>query len=88
MSISIDLQRRLLFIVHRGLVEVRLLAQAGKNTQAYDLADALEPIPGWIVLWKEEHLDDVRANIATYAAKYPDAFGYLDFLDKFDPPPF
>ena len=31
-----------LFILHRGLVELRLLAPAKKHTQIHDLADAME----------------------------------------------
>ena len=88
MTTPTDLQRRLLFIVHRGLVELRLLAQAGKTAQAYDLADALEPLPAWLAAWKEEYVDDVRSNLDTYAKKYPDAFEYLAYLDKYDPPQF
>jgi hypothetical protein len=78
----------LLFILHRGLVEARLLAQAGRQQQVFDLADALEPLPGWLAAWKDEYVARVRENLETYAAKYPDAFGYLDFIDKYDPPRF
>jgi hypothetical protein len=62
-----DVHRRLLFILHRCLVEVRLLAQAGKQQQVFDLADALEPLPGWIAAWKTEYLDAVRSNLTRYA---------------------
>ena len=88
MSTQVDLQRRLLFILHRGLVESRLLAQGGNQQQVFDLADALEPLPGWLASWKDEYLDAVRENLETYAAKYPNAFRYLDFIDKYEPPPF
>jgi hypothetical protein len=88
MSPPSDLQRRLLFILHRGLVEVRLLAQAGEQQQVFDLADALEPIPGWLASWRNEHLDAVRRDLVTYATRYPHAFRYFDYLDKFDPPSF
>jgi YD repeat-containing protein len=81
-----NIERRLLFILHRGFVEARLLAQAGKTQQVHDLADALEPLPGWIASWKDEYLEATRANLETYAAKYPDAFEYLVFIDKHDPP--
>jgi len=86
MTTSNNLQRRLLFILHRALVEARLLAQAGKMEQTFDLADALEPLPGWLASWKDEYLEVLRSNLKTYAAKYPDAFGYIDFIDKYDPP--
>lgn len=82
----VNIERRLLFILHRAFVEARLLAQAGKMQQVYDLADALEPLPGWIASWKDEHLEAVRTNLETYASKYPDAFRYLDFIDQHDPP--
>jgi hypothetical protein len=88
MSAPTDLERRLLFVLHRGLVESRLLAQAGKQQQMFDLADALEPLPGWLASWKDEHLDAVRENLRVYAGKYPEAFRYLDFIDNYDPPPF
>jgi hypothetical protein len=88
MSVPADLHRRLLFIVHRGLVEARLLAQAGKLEQLYDLADAMEPLPGWIASWKSEHLQAVRDNLATYAKRYPDAFEHIEYIDKQEPPDF
>jgi hypothetical protein len=88
MTIPNDLHRRLLFILHRGLVEARLLAQAGKQQQVFDLADALEALPGWMAAWSDDHLDDVRTDLRAYAAKYPDAFAYLDFIDRYDPPRF
>lgn len=86
MTIPSDIQRRLLFILHRALVEARLLAQAGKTQQVHDLTDAVEPLPGWMAAWKDEYLEAVRFNLETYLTKYPDAFGYLDFIDKYEPP--
>jgi hypothetical protein len=81
-----NLQRRLLFIIHRALVEIRLLAQAGRTQQAFSLADALEPLPGWLVAWRDEYLEEVHSNLETYASKYPDAFDYISFIDKHKPP--
>ncbi len=86
MTMPTNLQRRLLFILYRALVEARLLAQAGKAQQILDLADALEPLPGWMAAWKDEYLDAMRANLETYSKKYPGAFDYLDFIDKYEPP--
>lgn len=80
------IQRRLLFILHRALVEARLLAQAEKHQQVFDLSDALEQLPGWMVSWESRYLAELRRNLHLYAAKYPQAFCYLDYLDKFDPP--
>lgn len=83
-----DMERRLLFILHRGLVEARLLAQAGSCQQLYDLADAIEPIPSWIACWRDEYAQAVRLNLETYAAQHPNAFRYAEFLDEYEPPPF
>jgi hypothetical protein len=88
MNIPEDIHRRLLFVLHRGLVESRLLARAGKQQQVFDLADALEQIPGWMVTWDGNCLEDIRESIKTYEEKYPDAFRYSDYLDKYDPPRF
>ena len=86
MTPSAKIERRLLFVLHRGLVEIRLLTQSGKTQQAHDLADALEPFPGWIAAWKGEYLEAARSNLETYAAKYSDAFRYIDFIEKYEPP--
>ena len=82
-----ELQRRLLFIVHRGLVEARLLAQAKKHEQLFDLADALEPLPSYMDNWQDSNLEAIRFNLKTYQQKYPSpSFDYLRYLDV-DPPP-
>jgi len=82
-----ELQRRLLFIIHRGLVEARLLAQAQKHQQLFDLTDALEPIPGYMDRWEESHLEAIRFNLKIYRQKYPDStFDYLRYLDVDSPP--
>jgi hypothetical protein len=82
-----ELQRRLLFIVHRGLVEARLLGQAKKHEQLFDLADALEPMPGYMDNWDDRHLEIIRFNLMKYRDKYPSpSFDYLRYLDV-DPPP-
>ena len=82
-----ELQRRLLFIVHRGLVEARLLAQAKKHEQLFDLADALEPVPGYMDNWDDRHLEIIRFNLKKYRDKYPSpSFDYSRYLDV-DPPP-
>ena len=63
MTASKDLQRRLLFILHRGLVDARLLALGGNHAQLFDLADALEPLPGWLaaILPYDARCDALRA---------------------------
>ena len=80
-------QRRLLFILHRGLVESRLLAQGNKVEQLFDLADALEIIPGHVDQWDDRNLDAVRFSLKNYRDKYPSpSFDYLRYLD-IDPVP-
>jgi hypothetical protein len=80
-------QRRLLFILHRGLVEARLLAQAKSDQQLFNLADALESIPSYIDNWEDSHLEIIRFNLKAYRDKYPSpSFDYLRYLD-IDPLP-
>jgi len=82
------LNRKLLYILHRGWVEVRLLAQKNSITRIFDLADALEPITGYINNWKDEDLDAIRFNLTNYQEKYEKAncFDYVAVLDAEDPP--
>jgi hypothetical protein len=84
-----DLQRRLLYILHRGLVEIRLLAKSGQVDQAADLADLLEVIPGWLIdetkaLPRREIENDLKAH----EEKYARSFKYSDFIDRYEPPDF
>jgi hypothetical protein len=80
-------QRRLLFILHRGLVEARLLAQGKKIEQLFDLADALEIIPGHANRWDDRSLEVVRFSLKKYRDKYPSpSFDYLRYFDV-DPVP-
>jgi hypothetical protein len=82
-----ELRRRLLFVVHRGLVEARLLSQARNHAQIFDLADALEPIPGYIANWEDSHLEVIRFNLTKYRNAYPStSFDYPRYLEV-DPPP-
>ncbi|MBA4388268.1 MAG: hypothetical protein C0404_09830 [Verrucomicrobia bacterium] len=71
---------RLLFILHRGLVEIRLLAGACRNKQVSDLADALELIPGLLKDWHDGDMEQVRSLLKTYQDKYP--VGGFDFLAR------
>lgn len=80
-------QRRLLFILHRGLVEARLLAQGKKAKQLFDLTDALEIIPGQVDRWDDHNLEVIRFSLKKYRDKYPGpSFDYLRYLDT-DPVP-
>ena len=82
-----EIKRKLLFILHRALVEARLLAQAKKHDQLFDLADAFEPIPAYMDNWQDSHLEAIRFNLKTYRNKYPNpSFDYLRYLD-IDPTP-
>jgi hypothetical protein len=84
-----EMKLRLLFILHRGFVEARLLSAAGKASQVFDLADALELIPGMLKDWKVGDLDRIRDLLRVYQDKYP--IGGFDFtarLDDANPLPF
>ena len=81
-----DTELRLLYVLHRGLVEIRLLAGSNRNQQAFDLADALELIPGMIKNWHEGDMEQIRSLFRTYHDKYP--AGGFDFLVRLgDKPP-
>jgi hypothetical protein len=82
-----DLARRLLFILHWGLVEARNLALSAGHHQIADLADTLEILPGLIADWDGEKLDLVRSILKTYDEKYVGrGFVYSDYLGKYAPP--
>ncbi len=86
-SVQCDLRRRVLYVLHRGLVEARLLALSHKDQQLFDLADALEPLPGYLDDWHDEHLESIRFNMQTYQDKYPgESFDYVSHLEQYDPP--
>lgn len=86
-AIPDDLARRLLYILHRGLVQARNLALARGDEQIADLADALEILPGMMNCWNEGHLEMVRFVLKTYQDKYPGgSYDYLADLDKYAPP--
>jgi hypothetical protein len=81
-----DLRKRLLFILHRGLTEIRNLAGDGQQ-QIADLADALEILPGIIGHWQDDRLDMIRFVLQTYEDRYPGrAYDYLAYLEKYEPP--
>jgi hypothetical protein len=85
-----NIEKRLLFILHRGLVEIRLLAQAGKTEQIRDLADILEVMPGWLAEGSRvlPSPPEITAQLQRYEQKYPSSFNYSDFVDRYEPPPF
>ena len=84
-----NIKLRLLFILHRGFVEARLLAAANKSKQVFDLADALELIPGMLKNWHDGDLEQVRFLLKTYQERYPvGGFDFLARLDNQEPLPF
>ncbi len=79
---------RLLFILHRGWIEARLLAQGQHWQQLYDLTDALEPLPAALTRWNDEELEATRFNLTAYETKYLETtFQYSQYLDLTAPPP-
>jgi hypothetical protein len=82
-----DLARRLLYILHRGLIEVRNLALAAEQEQIADLADALEILPGMIDRWNDDSLTMARFVLETYQRKYPGGgYDHLATLEQYPPP--
>ena len=81
-----DIAKRVLYILHWGLVEARNLALCGKHQQIFDLADALETLPGELQNWKENSLEMIRFNLQTYESKYRgQVYEYLKYLEDEDP---
>jgi hypothetical protein len=79
---------RTLFVLHVALSDLRYLAKAGKNQQAYELGDTLENIPGFLVDWEDGHLDKIKNQLEAYSAKYgkEGLCEYAKYLDKKLPP--
>lgn len=95
MSKFIDMQppqpevaHRVLFILHKGLSDLRYLAKGGKNEQAYELADTLENIPGLLVNWKDGHLQKIEQQLQAYQSKYRDVSwqDYAKYIARESPP--
>ncbi len=80
-ELSPEIKNQLLYILHRGFVEVRQLGGLGKNQQIVDLADALELIPGMINNWRDGDLDKIKSYLTTYQNKYKGEYGY-NFLER------
>jgi hypothetical protein len=77
-----DLSRRLLYILHLGFVEARLLALANRSQQVYDLADVMEVLPSLLCQEEQQARDAMRSLLQGYKDKYPDsAFDYCKYLD-------
>jgi hypothetical protein len=75
-------QSRLLFLLHRGCVEARLLAMAGRHQQLIDLTDLLEVIPTYLMRWQDGYVELLASGFAEYEASYRgQCFEYLRILD-------
>ncbi len=87
-TVSQDLGKRLLFILHRGFVEIRNLAGSPENCQQIsELADALELLPRFVTQCNQEELEVVRFVLKNYETKYPRRFyDYSKYLDQETPP--
>jgi hypothetical protein len=76
-----ELSARLLYIVHCGFVETRLLALAKKDRQLVELADALELVPGNVHEPDQDELGAIQASLKQYQDKYsPPMFDYAGLL--------
>jgi hypothetical protein len=82
-----DFAKRLLFILHRGLTDIRNMALGAEQEQIADLADALEILPGMIDHWQDDRPDLVRFVLQNYEQKYPvRSYDYFAYLEKYEPP--
>lgn len=87
MKSQADLKKRLLFILHRGFSEARLLAQGDKCQQLFDLADAMEVLPKFVEACSEEDYELIRFVLKNYQDKYPEnRFDHLAYLEQHEPP--
>jgi hypothetical protein len=78
---------QLLYILHRGLTEIRNLALASGQEQIADLADALEILPGMIENWNNDQSEMAHFVLQAYQSKYPSrAYDYVGQLERQDVP--
>ena len=83
----VELTRRLLYILHYGLCDIRNLALGQGHDEIAELADALEILPGMIDHWDEDRADMVHFVLANYQSKYPGrAFDYVAHAEQYDTP--
>ncbi|HEV3258755.1 MAG TPA: hypothetical protein VG013_17930 [Gemmataceae bacterium] len=86
-TIPDNVAKRLLFILHRGLTEVRNLGLGEGNEHIADLADALEILPRYVQECGEEDVELIRFVLKNYQDKYPHSnYDYLAYFDKYEPP--
>lgn len=82
-----DLTGRILYILYRGLTEIRNLGYGGRSEQIAELADALELLPGMLVRWDDKSLEMLQFVLSDYERKYPvGRYDYTPYLDKWPVP--
>jgi len=82
-----EIQRRLFFILHRGLIEARNLALTDRRQQIHDLADTLEFLPSELNNWKADSLETIRQSLEAYQQKYRgECYEYSKYLGQDEPP--
>jgi hypothetical protein len=80
-----DLQRRLLYILHVGLVEIRNLALGMENQEIAELADALEILPGLIDRGADLELELIRFVLKEYQDKYQTNYDLPRRFEEMEP---
>jgi hypothetical protein len=83
-----SLQKRLRYILYRGLNEARNLALGGCNEQIFELADAMEILPRYFEECSEEDLELIRFVLQNYQTKFPHSNNrYIAILEGEQEPP-
>ena len=82
-----DIKIRMLYILHRGFVEIRNLAQPENVKQIFDLSDVMEYIPKLLNDWEPENFEVILSDLKKYEEKYKGrCYNYTDYIDKYDVP--
>ena len=81
-----ELRKRLLYILHLGLAEIRNLAHGSGNEQIADLADAMEILPGFVDRLSEDDLEMIRFVLKNYQDKYHSSFDYPARFEHYEAP--
>lgn len=75
-------RQRLCEMIHRAMLEIRILGWNGKAAQAASLADAFHNVPG--MLWSEDFsLNSFRNFLEGYHQEYPESKG-INYPKMFD----
>ena len=82
-----DRTDRLLYTLHRGLVELRLLALARGDRQSAELADALENLPEMLRAGDVGVLEEAARELARYSRRHHSHFDYESYLGEGHPGP-